>query len=730
MSLLLEKIGAYCARNRVGVVVAWLGVLGVALLLTLGGPKSSDSGFEIPGSESTTALRTLNREFPKTVERPGTAALQFVFAAPKGQKVSDGELTKAILASVRAAGELPGITSASDPFTGDPPAVSPNGRVAVSTLTAVDLDDSRADAVAEELLAAGSPARAAGLEVELGGALSSGEPELFGPTEVIGAGVALLVLLLTYGTLTAAGATMGSALIGVAVGILGVLGYATLGSGIESTTPILAVMLGLAVGIDYSLFIVARFRDELRAGSPVHEAAGRAAGTAGTAVTFAGATVIVALAGLAVVGIPVITEMGLAGAFAVLVAVAVALTLLPALLVTLGRRLLPRRERLPSAGSTTRPQSRVLSRWARFVTGRPLVALLGGTALLCTLTLPVLSMSTELLVPGGDDPKSTRRAAHTLLTDAFGAGSQDPLIVLVQGDGATQTASRTASVLSADPSVASVSPTTADNDDENAYFAVLSRYGPTDVATSDLADRIRTTHGSTDQATVSVTGSAAVDLDAADQLDTGLIVYLFCVIGLSLLLLILMFRSLLVPLLATLGFLLSLGAGMGVTTAVFQWGWAGGLVQLTEARPLSAMLPLIVTGVLFGLAMDYQVFMVSRIQEAHGRGLPPFEAVLDGFRRASVIVIAAAAIMAAVFAGFVLSGAATLVSSMSLALTVGVLADALIVRMVLVPSLLVLAGKKAWWLPQWLDRILPVIDHDGSTTRAKSKETPLTPVSS
>ncbi|MYU17712.1 MMPL family transporter [Streptomyces sp. SID8361] len=552
---------------------------------------------------------------------------------------------------------------------------------------------------------------------------------MFGPTEVIGAIVALLVLLLTYGTLTAAGATMGSALIGVAVGILGILGYATLGSGIESTTPILAVMLGLAVGIDYSLFIVARFRDELRAGSPVHEAAGRAVGTAGTAVAFAGATVIVALGGLAVVGIPVITEMGLAGAFAVLVAVAVAVTLLPVLLVTLGRRLLPRRERSPATGST-RPASRVLSRWARFVTGRPLVALLGGTALLCTLSLPVLSMSTELLVPGGDDPKSTQRAAHTLLTDAFGAGSQDPLIVLVQGDGATRTANRTASVLGADPAVASVSPTTADKDDRHAYFAVLSRYGPTDAATGDLADRIRTSHGSTDQATVSVTGAAAVDLDAADQLDTGLIVYLFCVIGLSLLLLILMFRSLLVPLLATLGFLLSLGASMGVTTAVFQWGWAGDLVRLAEARPLSAMLPLIVTGVLFGLAMDYQVFMVSRIQEAHRRGLPPFEAVLDGFRRASVIVIAAAAIMAAVFAGFLLSGATTLVSSMSLALTVGVLADALIVRMVLVPSLLVLAGRKAWWLPRWLDRILPVIDHDGSTTRAKTKETPLTPVSS
>lgn len=661
--------------------------------------------------------------------------------------MSDPVASRAISASVVAAGKVPGITAASDPFSapaksgergehaGAAETVSPDGRVAVSMLAAVGLDDARAETMTRELLAAGEPARAVGLQVEIGGELASGEPELLGPTEIVGALVALLVLVLTYGTLTAAGATMGSALIGVAVGVLGILGYSALGSGIESTTPILAVMLGLAVGIDYSLFIMARFRDELRAGLTVPDAAARAAATAGTAVVFAGATVFVALAGLTVVGIPFITEMGLAGAFAVAVAIAVAITLLPAVLSTLGHRLLPRREqraqqRPAHPREFTHSPGRLVASWAHFVTGRPLAGLLGGIALLGVLSIPVVSMSTELLVPGGEDPKDTRRAAYTLVTDAFGAGSQDPLILLVEGDGAARTADETAKALRTDPAVASVSSAVADEDDTDAYIQVVSRYGPTDPGTGELADRIRKTQGGQNAATVSVTGAVAVDIDATDQLSTGLIVYLFCVVGLSLLLLVLVFRSLLVPLLATLGFLLSLGAALGVTTAVFQWGWAGNLVQLAEARPLSAMLPLIVTGVLFGLAMDYQVFMVSRIQEAYRRGLSPVDAVVDGFRRAAVIVVAAAVIMAAVFAGFLLSGALTLVASMSLALTIGVLADALIVRMVLVPAVLVLAGKRAWWLPGRLDRLLPTIDHDGSHAPAKPEEASSVPVSS
>ncbi|MFD0311209.1 MMPL family transporter [Streptomyces sp. NPDC127119] len=431
---------------------------------------------------------------------------------------------------------------------------------------------------------------------------------------------------------------------------------------------------------------------------------------------------------------------------------AASLTVVPAVLKTLGHRALPRRERpgrgaayatgatgvtgiaeataedaaAAEAAPATRaasaaqgPGSRrgtgLLGRWARMVVDRPVLTMLGSTVLVALLAVPALSLKTELDPPGGPDPASSQRAAYTTVSDAFGAGEQNPLVVLFEGQDAADTAAGTAKRITALKGVAGVSPVQRAEDPGFAFLAVTPDHGPTDARTSDLVNSLRTEMDDVAGAEVSVTGQTAVDVDVDSALSSGLIIYLVAVVGLSLLLLTLVFRSVMVPLLATAGFLMSLAAGLGVTVAVFQWGWAGVLVGLDEARPLASLTPLIVVGVLFGLAMDYQVFLVARMHEAHRGGLHTRAAIVRGFGQASPVVVAAASIMAAVFAGFAFSGGDQMVASIGLALTVGVLVDALVVRMLLVPAALRLLGEASWWMPRALDRVLPDIDTEGAS---------------
>ncbi|KAA0935290.1 MMPL family transporter [Streptomyces apricus] len=723
MSRLLSRIGAFSAAHRLVVAGAWI-VLTVALtVVTIGGAKFSDAEFSISGAESTTALATMKEAFPEA--DPGAGELLLVVEAPGGTSLARSDGRKLVAGLVSRAADVPDVKSAADPYAEDRPYVSEDGSVAVSTL-AVDLEADQA-AVEADLREAAAPLTEKGYTVELGGALDDGPPEIAGITEVIGVVVAFVVLLLTFGSLAAAGANMLTALSGVVVGVLGILAWSATGEGIQSTTLIIAVMLGLAVGIDYALLILSRFRDELRRGAGVDAAVARAAGTAGTSVVVAGTTVVIALSGLAVVRIAFITEMGLGAALAVIVAVAASLTLVPVLLKSLGYKALPRRER-PAPGAAYEPPAAVaettetdeqrpglLGRWARLVVARPVLTMLGGTVLVALLAVPVLSLSTELDPPGGPDPASSQRAAYTTVSDAFGAGEQNPLIVLFEGTDAAGTASATAKEITALSGVADVSPVQRAEDADAAFLAVTPDHGPTDARTKELVDSLRTETDAVTGAKVSVTGQTAVDVDVDAALSSGLVVYLIAVVGLSLLLLTLVFRSVLVPLLATAGFLMSLAAGLGVTVAVFQWGWLGTLVSLDEARPLASLTPLIVVGVLFGLAMDYQVFLVARMHEAHRSGLHTRAAVVRGFGQASPVVVAAAAIMAAVFAGFAFSGGDQMVASVGLALTVGVLVDALVVRMVLVPAALRLLGEASWWMPRTLDRVLPNLDTEGSS---------------
>jgi RND superfamily putative drug exporter len=724
MSRLLSRIGAFSAGHRLVVAGAWFALTALFVTMTISGAKFSDAAFSIDGAESTAALATMDEAFP-AAPGPETGELMLVIEAPDGVSIAEPAQQELVQGAVAAAGEQPDVRSASDPYDQDRPYVSDDGTVAVSTL-AVDVEADQA-AVEKDLRSVSSALTDAGYTVEVGGMLEDGPPEIASVTEVAGVVIAFVVLLLTFGSLKAAGANMLIALSGVVIGVMGILAWSSTGEGIQSTTLILAVMLGLAVGIDYALLILSRFRDELRSGSDVTAAVTRASGTAGTSVVVAGTTVVIALVGLAIVRIPFITEMGLGAALAVVVAVAMSLTVVPAVLKGLGHKALPRKER-PGAGETsiaprplavTAPDAArrpgALRRWALTVVDRPVLSILGALVVIALLALPVLSMETQLDPPGGPDPASSQRAAYDTIGDAFGHGEQNPLIVLFEGDDAAGAAADATTTIQALDQVVDVSPVQRSEVGDAAFLAVTPEHGPTDARTADLVGSLRTALPDVDGSQVSVTGQTAVDVDVTAQLSSGLIKYLICVVGLSLLLLTLVFRSLAVPVLATFGFLMSLAAGLGVTVAVFQWGWAGSVVSLDEARPLASLVPLLVVGVLFGLAMDYQVFLVSRIHEAHRRGLHTRAAILEGFGQSSPIVVAAAAIMASVFAGFAFSGGDAMVASIGLALTVGVLVDAFLVRMILVPAVLQLLGEASWWMPRWMDRVLPDIDTEGSS---------------
>ena len=722
MARLLSRLGRFSARHRVLFLVGWVVALALLAGLAISSMRFSDGSFDVPGTESSRAISTLDEEFPSA--DTDAKSLQLVVEAPNGQQITSPKRSAELQSALELLRGTDHVSAVSDPLDPEQPYVSRDTTTAVATIRLTGVTDDNSAAVQADIVAVAEDLRHDGFTAEVGGSIANPVPEILGPTEIVGAVLAFLVLFLTFGSLVAAGANMAGALVGVGVGILGVLGFSAI-TPIGSTTPILAVMLGLAVGIDYCLFVIARFRAELRSGRTVDDAIGRSIGTAGSSVVFAAATVIIALVGLTVVGIPFISEMGLAAAFAVFVAVLMTLTFLPVLLRTMGRRALPRKQRDP-ATTPQRTDDRIgfLDRWVRVVTGNRVLSIIGCVVLLGIVAAPVLSLRTTLDIPGGEDPKSTQRAAYDLVADEFGAGAQNPLVVLVEredGDLA-EALPKVQRALERQEDVATVIPGAVSENGDWAMVSVLADSGPLSDRTTDLIQSIRAAADETAGTHLLVTGGTAVALDSNEKLQSALVTYLIVVVGLSLLLLILMFRSLLVPLIATLGYLLSLGAGLGATIAIFQWGWLDPLISAPQGNPLLSLLPIILTGILFGLAMDYQVFLVSRIHEAHHRGLPPREAILDGFGRSAPVVVAAAAIMAAVFGGFALSPS-SLVGSIALGLAVGVVADAFIVRMVLVPATLALLGSAAWWVPGWLDRILPQLDTEGLSLDSEDDRT-------
>lgn len=717
MANVLYTVGRFCFRRHGIVMVAWLALVGALVggVLALGSVPVS--GVTIPGTESQRAIEALAKEFPQA----SGASSAVVLRAPAGQTVTTPANQQVVLATVQKANALPGVVGARSPF--DTKAISRDGRYALIDVQFAETADALTTAQLDAFAHLGDAAPAGWT---IAGSSASAQPPDVGSTEGIGVAVALLVLIITFGSLFAAGMTLVNALIGVGAGIAGItmVGHVV---DLTSTASVLALMLGLAVGIDYSLFITSRYRHNLAIGLPREEAAGRAVGTAGSAVVFAGLTVVIALAGLSVVGIPFLTVMGLAAAGTVTIAVLVAITLLPAMLSFAGDKVLSRRQRRAAVAAVAgedieESETNRGFAWAHFVIRFRIPALIVGLIAIGVMTIPAASMQLALPDDGTAPKGSTARIAYDMISEGFGEGFNGRLIMVVHSDQPAATAAGAQSamrVAGTTAGVVAVTPPNLSADKRTALLAVIPAYGPTDKRTFTLVRDLRTSFVPLEQAgraDIALTGVTAVGIDVSDKLRAALPVYLLVVVGLSFALLALVFRSILVPIKATLGFLLTIGATFGVTVAVFQWGWLSSLAGLDKAGPLVSFLPILLIGILFGLAMDYEVFLVSRMREDYVHGETAREAVVSGVGHGARVVVAAGLIMISVFSGFILVHDAT-VKSMGFALAFGVLVDAFVVRLTLVPAVMSFLGDAAWWLPRWIDRAMPNVDIEGESLR-------------
>jgi RND superfamily putative drug exporter len=713
MAIFLYRVGRASFRRRRLVAVVWLALL-VALGFAAATAGSSSGGsLTVPGTESQRAFDLVKDRFPGSSADGATARV--VFKADAGHRVTSAANRATIesaVTSITSSSEQ--IASVADPFTTG--TVNKAGTVAYIQVTYKTTPTELTDDTVNALKKVGDSARGPGLAVEIGGDALTTPPGV-GGTELIGVLIAAATLLVTFGGLVAAGMPLLTALIGVGIGVAGI---AALSSplNLSSTTPILALMIGLAVGIDYALFIVSRYRNELADGHEREEAVGRALGTAGSAVAFAGLTVVIALAGLSVVNIPTLTAMGLAAAGTVVVAVLVALTLIPALLGFAGPRVFGRKKRKDPAAARGTSRGRAGTRWATFVLAHPVAVLVTGVIGLGVIAIPLGSLSMALPDDGHLPPNTTQRRAYDLLTEGFGAGFNGPLLVAVDGSHARDpkgAVAASASAISALPGVDTVDPATFDTAGDTATLTVVPKTGPNDPATKGLVKEIRRAGGRVRTDTggeMLVSGRPALNIDISSRLSDALVPYLAVVVGLAFLLLMLVFRSILIPLKAALGFLLSVLSALGSMVAVFQWGWLSDITGVDQTGPVVSTMPIFLIGVVFGLAMDYEVFLVSRMREAHAHGASPREAVVAGFTHGARVVTAGAIIMISVFLGFVGSTGSE-IKMLGFGLGIAVLFDAFVVRMAIVPAVLALIGTSAWWLPGWLDRLLPHVDIEG-----------------
>lgn len=767
MATYLYRLGKFAYRRKSAVIAAWLVLLVLAGVgaATLSGPTANS--FSIPGTQGQQAQDLIAERFPAQAGEDPMNALsaRYVFAAPEGQTLdtpANEQAMNDVLAKIRGVDKVKEAAKTPPPADGEAaaPGTLVNPVAADATLrelattgaqeegssvdaalanaaalsplspdktvgyVQVPVEGTMSDVTPElraELSDAAQVGRDAGLRVETSGSavMEAGAPG--GSAELIGIAVAAVVLMVTFGSLVAAGLPLITAIIGIAIGsslITAATGFMDL----SEMTPILAVMIGLAVAIDYALFIVSRFKQELAENDDRAEAAGRAVGTAGSAVVFAGLTVIIALVALRVVGIPFLSDMGAAAAFTVLIAVLIALTLLPALLGLFGKKAfagkIPGLSRLQKSGTDTRS-----TRYARALVRRPAVFLIGGVVLLGVLALPVAGLKLALPSESTGDPALSSRQAYDLVDAGFGSGRNGPLIVVADAASVPDSErmgafDKVIDTIYEQKDVANAQLMAVNAAGDTAQILVTPTSGPSDAATGDLVHNLRDAEPALASAagvSFGVAGQTAMEIDISQTLADALVPYLAVVVGLAFILLMLVFRSILVPLTATLGFLLSVLATFGATVAIFQEGWLG---IISNPMPIVSFMPIFLIGVVFGLAMDYQVFIVSRMREDYVHGDTAKGAVVSGFGHGARVVAAAAVIMIAVFSAF-MGESNVFIQMMGFALASAVLFDAFVVRMLIIPAAMALMGDKAWWLPKWLDKILPNVDIEGSKLTAQ-----------
>ncbi|MCU1412558.1 MAG: family transporter [Rhodoglobus sp.] len=725
MATLLYRLGRFSFRHSWRVIGVWL----LLLVATLGGGialggQTQDS-FAIPGTESQAALDRLEAVFPSVAGASATG----VVVAPDGASVDDEKAT--IEKLVTAIEDVPGVESVVSPFdqyAGN--AISDDKSMAIIQIQFDGPSTDVTDKTIADLKDTAAIGDAAGVQVEFGGQVFQETSVPITITEVFGVVFAGVVLFITFGSLLAAGMPLLSALLGVGI-VMGAIMATSAFTTVSSSAPLLALMIGLAVGIDYALFILSRHRTQLARGDDPEESAAMAVGTAGSAVVFAGLTVIIALLGLLVVGIPFLSVMGVGAAVAVLIAIGVATTLLPALLGLAKGRLAPKegsrawKRAMAAQASEQAGQGELKTmgyRWVKGVMKRPVLATLGVVAILGTLAIPALSLDLNLPDGGSQPEGSTQREAYDLVTEGFGPGYNGPLVVAID---ITQTVDilddldAIGDQLRGLDDVAYVSQGFPDDGLDTAIIQVTPESAPDSVATKELVQTIRDLAPSIEQkydTPISVTGATAVGIDISNRLTNALIPFGLIVVGLSIVLLMAVFRSVLVPIKAAVGFLLSVVASFGVVVAIFQWGWLSDLLGVENPGPILSFMPIILMAVLFGLAMDYEVFLVSGMREEFVKTGDAKYAVAHGFANGSRVVTAAALIMFFVFFAFVPEGSG-MIKPIALGLAVGIAFDAFLVRMTLVPALMTLFGRAAWWMPKWLGRILPNVDIEGEQLR-------------
>lgn len=768
MATYLYRLGKTAYRRWPLFMAGWLMLMVAVVGFAAAFSQPTNDEFTIPGIPSEEAADLQAELFPGSQSAFDQASVNVVVAAPEGKTLDeapyaaavadlvadlvDGPQMPAELASPEAqasinpvtileqqssaaaggdaAGDTGGTADGAEPNAAAAALapVSPDGRIGVISFafdveTVADVKPATQEAVKDAL----AQARDAGIVAEANGQGMTEFAPPGGAAELIGIGLALVILVLTFGSLVAAGLPIFGAIFGVALGLTGITA-ATAVFDVGSSAPTLATMIGLAVGIDYSLFILARYRSELAHTDDREEAVGIAVGTSGSAVVFAGLTVLIALSALAVVRIPFLTVMGLAAAATVFLAVLVALTLLPAILGMLKSNAFGGQVR--KYRPAHEDDGQVLNngvRWARIVGRKPIVAALLVVVVLGGLAIPLKDLFLAFPTDSTASPNATQRQASDLLTEGFGPGREAPFQLVVDGRDVPEADRADAfgqvaqwaeeqdgvlgvldiAALSGTPDPEAAEAPTADG----TQLLLLPSSGPDEPETQQLLTALRDGEPGIEEASgtdIGITGLTAITTDVSDRLNGALPVYLAVVVGLAFVLLMIVFRSLLVPLTATFGFLLSVLATLGVTVAVFQEGAFG----LMEGQPIVSFMPIFLIGVVFGLAMDYQVFLVTRMREAHVHGTTPTLSVVDGFRSSARVVAAAAVIMTAVFSGFVLEDD-PIIKSIGFALAVAVLFDAFAIRMVLIPALMYLLGERAWYLPAWLDRILPNVDVEG-----------------
>ncbi|CAN5392240.1 MMPL family transporter [soil metagenome] len=702
----------FSVQHKWRVLVVWL-----VGLIALGFASSAFKGdystaFDIPGAESQTAIDLLTEKFPSASGDSAT----LVFQAESG--INDPAIKARIDAVLATTATLPEVVSVASPYD-DASAVSADGKLAYATVqydkAANDVEKDNTQQLIDLVESSGGN----GLVVEAGGSvIGAAEEGDLGSSELIGIGVAIIIMLIMFGSILATGLPIITALVGVVMGTLLAMIFANFFTLSESITGAFISMMGLGVGIDYALFIVNRYRDGLLKGDSVGHAASTAINSSGRAVMFAGTTVAIAMLGLIVIRIPFVTGMGIAGASVVLSSVVIAIGLMPAILGVVGTRVL--RYRIPGLGKPAEGETGFWYKWARFIQRFP-----GTIAVILIVAIGALVIpyfSTELgLADAGNGPESLHtRRAYDLLAEGFGPGFNGPLLLVVQNDAgldSTQLASIETAVKDTSGVVAVTAPTL--NEQSNtAILQVIPSTSPQDQETGDLVKVLRDNVlpgvvGSTDTR-VYVAGNTASNIDVSDKISERMPLFFLVVIGLSLFLLAVVFRSVVLPLKAGLMNLRSIGAAYGALVLVFQWGWGKSLIGVSKDGPIESWLPMILFGIAFGLSMDYEVFLVSRIHEEYTHGRDPRSAIYHGVGTTGKVVAAAGAIMVSVFLGFVLPDQRA-IKELGFGLGFAILIDAFLVRLILVPAVMTLLGKHAWYMPKWLDRILPRINVEGDS---------------